>query len=103
MKKKKKIEEPEEEEEDLDEEEDEEEDEDDEEEEEDEVTSEPKEEISKEELQRLHQIDQEITRLRDHGVFNAEALFQLIKINENLDRIATVLERIGGSDGKKHK
>lgn len=58
------------------------------------VKSKPKEQISEEELERLKAIDQEIARLRDHGVFNAEILFQVIKVNENLDRIATALESL---------
>lgn len=58
------------------------------------VKSEPKKQLSEEEIQRLQAIDQEIARLRDHGVFNAEVLFQSIKTNENLDRIATSLEKL---------
>ena len=58
------------------------------------VKSEPQEQISEEELERLKAIDQEIARLRDHGVFNAEVLFQVIKVNENLDRIAKALESL---------
>jgi len=58
-----------------------------------ETSTEP-DQMSEEELERLKAIDQEIARLRDHGVFNAEVLFQVIKINENLDRIATVLEKL---------
>lgn len=65
------------------------------------VTSEPQEEISEEEMQNLKKIEEEISRLRDHGVFNAEVLFQLIKISENLDRIATFMEELGGKDAKK--
>lgn len=96
-KKKKKVEEPVEDEEELEEDdedlEDEDEDEDLDEEENDVVTTEPK-DISKEEMEKIQAIENEITRLRDHGVYNAETLFQKIKINENLERIATALEKI---------
>lgn len=65
------------------------------------VTSAPKQELSEEEIQRLKDIDQEISRLRDHGVFNAELLFQIIKVNDNLNRIASFMEELKGKDAKK--
>lgn len=111
-KKKEKVEEPVEEEEEVEEEdealeEDEEEEDEDDAEETETVTSEPTEKLSDEEIKRLQAIDQEITRLRDHGVYNAEALFQQIQSNEYLGRIAVALEQLlakfDEADGSKKK
>lgn len=77
---------------DLEEEQDDEEPEDDGDDETEEVKEKETEKLSEDELKKLKQIDQEITRLRDHGVFNAELLYQVIKANDNLERIAKVLE-----------
>lgn len=50
--------------------------------------------LSEEKIKQLQELDNEISRLRDPGVFNAESLFQHIKTNENLERIASALEEI---------
>ena len=42
--------------------------------------------------QRLEQLNQEITRLQNTGIFRTEVLYQLVSLNSNLERIALALE-----------
>ena len=42
--------------------------------------------------ERMNQIQLEVTRLQNNGVYRAEILYQLVNLNSNLERIAQGLE-----------
>ena len=62
---------------------------------------EPEPEPSEDDTDKMQQLQAEFERLQNNGVFRAEGLYQLLMINQNLDRIATVIEKlVGGQDVK---
>ena len=42
--------------------------------------------------ERLEQLQMEVTRLQNNGVYRAEVLYQLVNLNANLERIGIAIE-----------
>lgn len=56
------------------------------------------EEPSEEDVQKFQQLQAEIERLQNTGVFRTEAIYQLVGINSSLERIVNTLEKTGGTN-----
>lgn len=57
--------------------------------------------LSEEDVQKLQQLQAEIERLQNSGIFRAEMLYQCVGLNTNLERIANALERFGGRNANQ--
>lgn len=58
------------------------------------------EEPSAEDVEKMQQVQMEIERMQNSGAYRVELLYQLLGVNANLNRIAIVLEKLGGDNGK---
>lgn len=58
-------------------------------------------EPSKEDAEKMQQLQAEVERLQNVGVFRTELLYQLLGINSNLERIASSIDKVtGGNQGE---